>query len=305
MKGFFYKTSLSCRKTLHIHVQRPTGLQAINGAVGFSGADSRKSRKSSGKGNDNRKRGGVLPRVDVWSATRREAAGCVDAAGRLDSRLPLFRNMPMTATADDLVFHTNPQSRGRIVRWMLEEVGQPYRTVVQEYGTGMKSPGYLAINPMGKVPAIEHRGVVVTEAAAICAYLADAFPGAGLAPAVDDPLRGAYYRWMFFAAGPVEAAVSAKALGLLAPPERAGMVGYGSFEQTVDTLEAAVAGASPWLLGERFSAADVYVGSQVAWGLQFRTLPERPAFVEYAARLLGREAARRAAALDDALTAQE
>ena len=211
----------------------------------------------------------------------------------------------MTATADDLVFYTNPQSRGRIVRWMLEEVGQPYRTEIVAFDGAQKAPEYLAINPMGKVPAIVHRGNVVTEGAAICAYLADAFPAAGLAPAVGDPLRGAYYRWMFFAAGPVEAAVSAKALGLLAPPERAGMVGYGSFEQTVDTLETAVKGAAPWLLGERFSAADVYVGSQVAWGLQFRTLPERPAFVEYAARLLGREAARRAAALDDALTAQE
>lgn len=202
-----------------------------------------------------------------------------------------------------IVFHTNPQSRGRIVRWMLEELGVDYRTEVQAYGTGMKSPAYLAINPMGKVPAIVHNGTVVTEAAAICAYLADAFPEAGLAPALDDPLRGTYYRWMFFAAGPVEAAVSAKALGLLAPAERAGTVGYGSFEQTVDTLEIAVKAASPWLLGERFSAADVYVGSQVSWGVMFKTLPERPAFVEYAARLQAREAAQRAAALDDALLA--
>ena len=210
----------------------------------------------------------------------------------------------MADAADDLVFYTNPQSRGRIVRWMLEEVGQPYRTEVVAFDGAQKAPEYLAINPMGKVPAVVHRGNVVTECAAICAYLADAFPGAGLAPAVDDPLRAAYYRWMFFAAGPVEAAVSAKALGLLAPAERAGMVGYGSFEQAVDTLEIAVRGAAPWLLGERFSAADVYVGSQVAWGVQFKTLPERPAFVEYAARLLEREPARRAAALDDALSAQ-
>jgi len=210
----------------------------------------------------------------------------------------------MASDRDELVFHTNPQSRGRIVRWMLEEIGQPYRTAVQAYGAGMKSPEYLAINPMGKVPAIVHRGVVVTEAAAICAYLADAFPEAGLAPAQDDPLRGSYFRWLFFAAGPVEAAVSAKALGLLAPPERAGMVGYGSFEQTVDTLEIAAKAAAPWLLGGVFTAADVYLGSQVSWGLQFKTLPERPAFVEYAARLRGREAARRAVALDDALSAE-
>lgn len=211
----------------------------------------------------------------------------------------------MASDRNELVFHTNPQSRGRIVRWMLEELGQPYRTVVHGYGADMKSAEYLAINPMGKVPAIVHGDVVVTEAAAICAYLADAFPRAGLAPAADDPLRGTYYRWMFFAAGPVEAAVSAKALGLLAPPERAATVGYGSYEQTVDTLEAAAKAASPWLLGERFSAADVYVGSQVSWGVMFKTLPERPAFVEYATRLQAREAAARAAALDDALIADK
>jgi len=203
--------------------------------------------------------------------------------------------------SNGLVFHTNPMSRGRIVRWMLEELGVEYRTVVQDYGTSMKSPEYRAINPMGKVPALEHRGVVVTETAAICAYLADAFPGAGLAPAIDDPSRGTYLRWLFFAAGPVEAAVSAKALGLLPPPERASMVGYGSFEQTIDTLEKAAASASPWLLGDRFSAADVYVGSQVDFGLTFKSIPERPAFVEWATRLRAREAFRRARALDDAL----
>jgi glutathione S-transferase len=165
----------------------------------------------------------------------------------------------------------------------------------------MKSPAYLAINPMGKVPAIVHRGVVVTEAAAICSYLADAFPQAGLAPAPADPLRGSYFRWLFFAAGPVEAAVSAKAFGLLAPPEKAGMVGYGTFEQMADTLEKAAAGAAPWLLGERFSAADVYLGSQVLWGTMFKTLPERAAFAGYGERLRARPAWQRAAALDDAL----
>lgn len=201
---------------------------------------------------------------------------------------------------DEIVFHTNPMSRGRIVRWMLEETGQPYRTEVLEYGKSMKSPAYLAINPMGKVPAIEHRGVVVTETAAICAYLADAFPGSGLAPALDDPQRGRYYRWLFFAAGPLETVVSAKALGLLAPPDKAGMVGYGSYEQTVDALERAL-DDGPFILGGRFSAADVYVGSQVAWGLQFGTLPRRPAFVGYAGRLAGRDAHVRASALDDAL----
>lgn len=204
-------------------------------------------------------------------------------------------------TDNELVFHTHPMSRGRIVRWMLEEAGVAYRAVVQNYGTGMKSPDYLAINPMGKVPALQHRGIVVTEAAAICAYLADAFPQAGLAPALDDPERGPYLRWMFFAAGPVEAAVSARAMGLLAPPEKAGMAGYGSFEQTIDVLEQAAASASPWLLGEHFSAADVYVGSQVDFGLGFKSIPGRSAFTAWVERLRGREAYQRAKALDDAL----
>lgn len=202
---------------------------------------------------------------------------------------------------DEIVFHTNPMSRGRIVRWMLEEIGQPYRTEILEYGKSMKSAAYLAINPMGKVPAVQHRGVVITEAAAICAYLADAFPERALAPAFDDPHRGTYYRWLFFAAGPVEAAVSAKSLGLLAPPDKAGMVGYGSYDQTVDALEHAVDNG-PFILGERFSAADVYAGSQIAWGLQFGTLPARPGFCAYVDRLTARDAYVRATALDDALT---
>ena len=199
-------------------------------------------------------------------------------------------------SSEEIVLYTNPMSRGRIARWMLEETGQPYRAEVLEYGAPMKSPQYLAINPMGKVPAIVHGGVVVTECAAICAWLADAFPEAGLAPAPGDPLRGPYYRWLFFAAGPLEAAVTAKSLGLLAPPEKSGMAGYGSFEQTVDVLETVVAGAAPWLLGEKFSSADVYVGSQVIWGMQFGTLPARPAFAAYAARLQARPAYQRALA---------
>ncbi len=202
--------------------------------------------------------------------------------------------------SDEIVLYTNPQSRGRIARWMLEEIGEPYRVEVLDYGTTMKAADYLAINPMGKVPTIRHRGVTVTECAAVCAYLADAFPRAGLAPALDDPARGAYFRWMFFGAGPLEAAVTAKALGLLAPPEKAGMAGYGAYETMVDTLETAVT-TGPYILGERFSAVDVYVGAQIGWGLQFKTLPDRPAFSAYAQRILARPAAVRAAALDDAL----
>lgn len=204
--------------------------------------------------------------------------------------------------SDEIVFYTNPQSRGRIVRWMLEELGQPYRTVPISY-EAMKGADYLAVNPMGKVPAVTFGAVTVTECAAICTWLADAWPEAGLAPAFDDPARGAYLRWMFFAAGPVEAAVTARALNLLAPPEKAGMAGYGTFESTIDTLEHAVSGPGPWILGDRFSAADVYVGSQIAWGLMFKSIPEREAFQAYAGRLMSRPAAIRARELDDALGA--
>ncbi|HEX8233566.1 MAG TPA: glutathione S-transferase family protein [Caulobacteraceae bacterium] len=200
---------------------------------------------------------------------------------------------------DELVLYTNPMSRGRIARWMLEEVGQPYRTVLLDYGTTMKAPEYLAVNPMGKVPAITHRGVTVTEAAAVCAYLADAFPQAGLAPDLGDPARGTYYRWMFFAAGPSEAAFTAKSMGLLAPADKAAMAGYGTYENTVNALESAVK-QGPFILGERFSAADVYVGSQIGWGMMFKTLEPRAAFAEYAQRLQARPAAQRARELDDA-----
>src|SRR6185503_15194828 len=142
--------------------------------------------------------------------------------------------------ADGLVFYTNPQSRGRIVRWMLEEVGQPYRTEILDYASTMKAPEYLAINPMGKVPAIRHGETVVTEAGAICAYLADAFPDAGLAPPLGDVRRGPYFRWMFFTAGPMEAAVTNKGLNVVVPPERKPAVGYGSLEEVVDAAEIAL-----------------------------------------------------------------
>ena len=200
--------------------------------------------------------------------------------------------------AQDLVFYTNPMSRGQIVRWMLEEVGAPYEQVLLDYDSGMKGSEYLAINPMGKVPAIRHKGHVVTECAAICAYLADAFPQAGLAPPTAD--RADYYRWLFFAAGPVEQAVTNKALGLTLPPDRQRMIGYGSFELAIDTLEHALKGRN-FIAGNRFSAADVYVGSQVDWGLQFKTLPSRPAFESYAAGLRQRPAYKKAKEIDAAL----
>jgi len=199
----------------------------------------------------------------------------------------------------DLTFYTNPMSRGRIARWMLEEVGEPYETVLLDYATTMKGADYLAINPMGKVPAIRHRDTIVTETAAICAYLADAFPTAGLAPPHGDEARGPYYRWLFFAAGPVEAAVTNKALEVSFPEERKRMVGYGSFDETIDALERAVS-RTPYITGDRFTAADVYVGSQIGWGLMFGSIDKRPAFTDYVGRLQARPAARRANELDDA-----
>jgi len=201
--------------------------------------------------------------------------------------------------ADDLILYTNPRSRGRIARWMLEEIGQPYSTEVLDYGTTMKAPAYLAINPMGKVPALRHGDAIVTEAAAICAYLADAFPQAKLAPPPGDRKRAPYYRWMFFAAGPIESAVSNKAFGFVVPPERERSVGYGTFDRVMDVLDDAVS-AGQYLVGDSFTAADVYVGSQIGFGLMFGTIEKRPAFSSYWQRLSSRPAYARASDLDNA-----
>lgn len=203
--------------------------------------------------------------------------------------------------SNDLTLYTNPMSRGRIARWMLEETGADYSVRILDYAATMKSSDYLRINPMGKVPAIVHGDTVVTECAAICAYLADAFPDAGLAPPPVE--RGPYYRWLFFAAGPVEAAVSDKARGNAPTEEQSRMVGYGSYEAVIDTLEKAVRD-SEYIAGDRFTAADVYVGAHVGWGMQFGTMEKREAFVAYWERLSDREAHKRAVELDDAALAE-
>ncbi|GGE94931.1 glutathione S-transferase family protein [Sphingomonas prati] len=196
-----------------------------------------------------------------------------------------------------LTLYTNPMSRGRIARWMLEEVGAPYERVVLGYDGAMKDPDFLAINPMGKVPTIRHGETVVTETAAVCAYLADSFPDAGLAPPLAD--RGAYYRWLFFAAGPLEAAVTNASLGADFAPGKAGSLGYGTLETTLDTLEQALTGHD-YLAADHFTAADLYVGSHLGWGMMFGSIPARPAFGQYRDRLYARPAYLRAAALDDA-----
>ena len=215
-----------------------------------------------------------------------------------------------------LTFYTNPNSRGRIVRWMLEELGCDYDTVVLDYeqssetdkwgGAALARPSDPAdrrrrffdeVNPMGKIPAIEHDGRVVTESGAIVAYLAETFPAAGLAPTAQE--RADYYRWMFFAAGPLEASVTLKALGFEIPQERLRMAGCGSFGDVMGTLEKAVSAASPYIAGKRFTAADVYVGSHIGWGLAFGSIEKRQAFVDYFGRLSERDAYKRATALDE------
>ncbi|XUY25527.1 glutathione S-transferase family protein [Agrobacterium sp. rho-8.1] len=195
----------------------------------------------------------------------------------------------------ELIFYTNPMSRGRIIRWMLEEVGAPYHTEYLSYGGEMKSAAYKAINPMGKVPAIRHGDTIVTECAAICTYLADAFPQANLAPPTTD--RGNYYRWLFFAAGPLEMSSTTKAMGFEITADKERMAGFGAHRDVLDTLEYALS-ANRFIAGDQFTAADVYVGSQIIWGLQFGSLERRGRFMEYLKDLHERPAYQRATKID-------
>ena len=201
----------------------------------------------------------------------------------------------------DLTFYTNPMSRGQTVRWMLEEIGEPYDTEILDYGTTMKAEPYLSINPMGKVPAIVHRGSVVTEVAAICLYLADAFPQAGLAPDPHD--RADYYRWVFFVAGPVEAAFSNRAVGWEPAADKQRMFGYGSYELAISTLEKGLSGRA-FIAGDRFTAADLFVGAYVNYMLNFKLLEPKPVFTDYAKRMTDRDAFRRGHEIDGKLIAE-
>jgi glutathione S-transferase len=200
---------------------------------------------------------------------------------------------------DKLVLYTNPQSRGRIAHWMLEELGLPYDTVWLDYGTTMKAPDYLAVNPMGKVPALKHGTAIVTEAAAICTYVADRFPAQNLMPPLNDPRRADFFRWLFFAAGPLEAAVTAKSMGWDVPKEKSAFIGFGSYADTLNALEFALQ-AGPYICGEQFTAADVYVGSSLGWGMLFGTIEKRPVFEAYVARLYARAAYTRANQINEA-----
>lgn len=205
--------------------------------------------------------------------------------------------------AGKIILHHAVPSRSSTVLFMLEEVGAPYELRVLDLQAGEQlKPAFLAVNPMGKVPTIEHGGAVITEVGAICTYLADAFPAAGLAPPIGDPLRGPYLRWMFFQGNCLEPAMIDHAMKR--EPGRRGMMPYGDYETAVGTLEKAVE-KGPWFLGERYSAADVYVGSAIAWGLQFKLLPERDIFKRYVARLAERPARQRALDIENKFTASK
>ncbi len=196
----------------------------------------------------------------------------------------------------ELVLYTNPMSRGCIARWLLEETGLDYRVEMVGFGQAMRNPDYLAINPMGKVPALVHGSAVVTEVAAICAYIADTFPDLRLGPEGNEE-RARYFRWMFFAAGPLESAVLNRALGWEVPPEKSRMAAYGNYTTTIDALDKAI-GSSAYITGDRFTAADVYVGSHIIWGLRFGSIDNRTSFKAYAERLSRREAFKRQNELD-------
>ena len=205
----------------------------------------------------------------------------------------------MTTSSAPLRFYTHPMSRGRIVHWMLQECGATYETFHVDFGADMKSPTYLALNPMGKVPALQHGNTVITETAAILAYLADLYPEKKLAPAIGSPARGSYYRWLFFVAGPVDAATTAQSEGWLhgQTAEQAKRAGFGRMDDVVHTLTQAVAG-KPYVCGDHFTAADLYLASYIGWSMQQGSLPPLPELHAYADPLLARPASARADALD-------
>jgi glutathione S-transferase len=199
------------------------------------------------------------------------------------------------------LYHAAP-SRSSIVHWMLEELGEPYDIHLVSFKKGEnRQPAFLAINPMGKLPALRHGDVVITEAAAICTYLADEFPRAGLNVPIGDPRRGIYLKWLFFGPSCIEPAMTDRAFPRKEEPRR-GMLGYGDFDTVMDVVAKAVA-KGPYLMGEQFTAADVVIGSGLRWGMQFKLLPERPEFVAYAGRLAQRPALRRSEAKDKELAA--
>ena len=200
------------------------------------------------------------------------------------------------------LYHAAP-SRSSIALWMLEEVGEPFDIHLLSFKKGeTRAPDYLEVNPMGKVPALKHGDVVVTEAAAICTYLADAFPQARLNVPVGDPRRGPYLKWLFFGPTCVEAAIMDRSFPRAGEPPRQAL-GYGDHESVMNVLSEAVQ-KGPYLMGEQFTAADVVIGSGLRWGMMFKGIPERPEFVAYAGRMADRPAAKRATQKDKELAGQ-
>jgi glutathione S-transferase len=202
-----------------------------------------------------------------------------------------------------ITLYTNKMSRGRIVQWMLEELGEPYDVQYVEYGPKMKSSEYLSINPMGKVPALKHGDAIVTETPAILAYLADAFPQKDLIPPHGSAARAAFFRWLFFTAGPLEAATTAHAMAWVTPEKTLmgtggkGFLGYGSIETTLNTLENQLK-QNTYICGEQFTAADVYLASHLIFGTSFvKAYEPRAVFDEYTKRMLARPAKQCADAL--------
>ena len=200
------------------------------------------------------------------------------------------------------LYHASP-SRSSITLWMMEELGEPYDVHLLSLDKGEnRAPAYLAVNPMGKVPAVKHGDTVITEVAAICTYLADAFPAAKLNVPIGDPRRGPYLKWLFFGPSCIEPAVTDRAFPRKEEPRR-GMLGYGDFDTTMNVVADAVA-KGPWLMGAQFTAADVVVGAHIRWGTMFKMIPERKEFADYAARIAARPAAQRAEAKDKAFAAK-
>lgn len=204
--------------------------------------------------------------------------------------------------ADLTLYHASP-SRSSVALWMLEEVGEPYDIhLLSLQKEEQRKPDYLAINPMGKVPALRHGDTVITENAAICTYLADAFPQANLAVPIGTPRRGLYLKWLFFGPGCLEPAVVDRAAPRKEEPRRA-MLGYGDFDTTMNVVAKAVE-KGPWLMGEQFTAADVVIGANIRWATIFKLIPERPEFIAYSQRIAARPAAQRAEAKDKELAAK-
>lgn len=194
----------------------------------------------------------------------------------------------------DLILYTNPQSRGRTVRWVLEECGAEYSTHYLGYNDTIKSPEYLKINPMGKVPALIHQGNIITETAAICTYLADIFPNANLVP----QNRAEYYRWLFFVAGPVEQAFTDKMMGFEVSREMQKPVGYGSFQQVLQTLDNWLSDKK-YIAGDQFTAVDCLAVAGISFA-KFKGLIPSDMFDAYCKPHLQRLALLKAMAIDDA-----